>query len=119
MFRLLAKPLTRAEQEQIISEKLAWILRACQPTKILLFGSAARFEMSEASDIDLALIFPNGHDLRAAKNSVFKARPKDDWPHDLLFYTENEFAESVAKGGGAAFLAAEEGVILFNQKDAT
>ncbi len=117
MFKLLAKPLTRAEQEQLIQEKLAWILGACQPSKIILFGSAASLAMTDASDIDMVLIFPNDQDLSATKMAVFKARPKEDWPQDLLFYTQREFSDSVAKGGGAAFIAAEDGIVLWEKKE--
>lgn len=116
MFKLLAKALSRQEQEEIIAEKLLWIQNACLPNRIVLFGSAARFEMSESSDIDLILIFPNTTDLLATKTAVFKARPKTDWPHDLLFYTEESFLASVRRGGGAAFIAAKDGVILFERK---
>ena len=116
MFKLLAKALTPEEQQQLIQAKLAWILRACQPNRVILFGSAARLEMTDASDIDLILIFPDDHDVRTTKNIVYKARPKDDWPQDLLFYTEQEFDSSLAKGGGAAYVAAAEGVILFEKE---
>ena len=57
MYKLVATKLAPGEQEHIISKKLAWILQACHVERIVLFGSAARGEMTTASDVDLALIF--------------------------------------------------------------
>jgi predicted nucleotidyltransferase len=116
LFKLFAKPLLRTEQEALIAAKLAWILESCRPVKIILFGSAAHFQMTDGSDIDLILIFQDSVDLKSIKDTVFKARPKDDWPHDLLFYTEKQFNQSVASGGGAAYLAKSEGRVLYSQE---
>ncbi len=69
--------------------------------------------MTDASDIDLILIFADTDNLKTVREKVFKARPKDDWPHDLLLYTETQFHKSVASGGGAAYLAQIEGRVLF------
>ena len=115
MFKLLAKPLSIDDQNNLVSEKLDWILKCCRPTKVILFGSAARYEMTDASDIDLVLIFPDTVDLSIIKESVFKSRPRDDWPHDLLFFTESQFIKSCASGGGVAYLAQNEGRTLFQR----
>lgn len=115
MYKLVAKKLSPAEQEQLIREKLAWLLQACRPERIVLFGSAARGEMTTASDIDLALIFNSDSELKAARRAVYRARPKDDWPHDILFYTAEGLKVSAAKGGGAAYLIETEGKTLFQR----
>ncbi|NBC28661.1 MAG: hypothetical protein GVY29_01555 [Spirochaetes bacterium] len=44
------------EREEIVRRKKDWILSACRPREIWLFGSAARGELTEASDIDLAVL---------------------------------------------------------------
>ena len=115
MYKLVAKKLTPGEQEQLISKKLAWILQACSPERIVLFGSAARGEMTTASDIDLALIFNTDIELKAARSNVYRSRPKDDWPHDILFYTADSLKLSAAQGGGAAYLIETEGKTLFQR----
>ena len=113
MFKLFAKPLTRADQDAIISAKLAWILSQVNPMRVILFGSAANFQMTDASDIDLIVTFASTEERDSSRVLLFKARPKDDWPHDLLLLTEEEFAQSVAKGGGAAYVASQEGRVLY------
>ena len=117
MTKLFSQKLTIAEQDAIIQKKLAWILAACSPRKILLIGSAATYEMTNGSDVDLLIIFDDSTELALAKENLFQSRPRDDWPHDLLFYTPQSFAKSVATGGGAAWLAAREGKILFGKDE--
>ncbi|MBM4251547.1 MAG: nucleotidyltransferase domain-containing protein [Deltaproteobacteria bacterium] len=113
MFKLFAKPLSRADQDAIVSAKLVWILSQVNPTRVILFGSAASYQMTDASDIDLILTFASIEERDSSRVMLFKSRPKDDWPHDLLLLTEEEFAQSVAKGGGAAYLASQEGRVLY------
>lgn len=115
MYKLVATKLAPGEQEHIISKKLAWILQACNLERIVLFGSAARGEMTTASDVDLALIFNTEAELKVARNNVYRARPKDDWPHDILFYTTESLKLSAAQGGGAAYLIETEGKIMFQR----
>ena len=83
------------------------------PLRIILFGSAANGEMTEASDVDLIVIYANNTDLKETQKNIAKTRPKDDWPHDLLLYTEEAFKKSVQKGGGVCWLAEREGNIIF------
>ena len=91
MFKLFAKALTKEEQNSIIQAKLSWILAQTAPNKIVLFGSAASYEMTDASDIDIIVIFANKDDRDLARQKLFLSRPKDDRPHDLLLLSEEEF----------------------------
>ncbi|MFW7378236.1 MAG: nucleotidyltransferase domain-containing protein [Oligoflexus sp.] len=118
MLKLTARPLDKNEQESIIHEKLSWILANCSPKKVILFGSAARREMTEASDIDMIIIFSNEQDLKAEQNRLNRSRKPTDWPQDLIFYSASDFQRSVATGGGAAWLANKEGQIIFSDEEA-
>ena len=113
MFKLFAQPLSPADQDAIVSAKLAWILSQVNPMRVLLFGSAASYLMTDASDIDLIVTFASIEERDRSRALLCKSRPKDDWPHDLLLITEEEFARSVAKGGGAAYLASQEGRVFY------
>ncbi|MFW6368862.1 MAG: nucleotidyltransferase family protein, partial [Spirochaetota bacterium] len=53
----LPAPVSAEDADHIVGLKLRWILSACTPLEVWLFGSAATGEMTEASDIDLALLF--------------------------------------------------------------
>ncbi len=113
MFKLFAKALTREEQESIVDVKLTWILSQVTPHEIILFGSAASYQMTDASDVDLIVIFASKVERDSARQQLFKSRPKEDWPHDLLLLTQEEFQTSAAKGGGAAYVAQQEGRIIY------
>ncbi|MCX6131835.1 MAG: nucleotidyltransferase domain-containing protein [Proteobacteria bacterium] len=116
MFKLLAKALNRAEQDEIISSKLAWILSHSQPQVIILFGSAVAYRMTDASDVDLIVTFADKQQREQARQELFKSRPKDDWPHDLLLLTSEEFARSASTGGGAAYVAKTEGRVIYQSR---
>ena len=118
MSKLFSKKLTRFQQDEIIQKKVAWILAACKPSKIILVGSASTYDMTDGSDVDLVIIFDREDEISAAKQPLYASRPRDDWPHDLLFYTHDSFERSKATGGGLAWVAANEGKILF-KKDET
>ena len=68
----------------MVKSKLGWILDGCHPTRVFLFGSAARNELTDHSDIDFAVIFDSENDLRAARKSIFSRPRPDDWPQDIL-----------------------------------
>ena len=113
---LTARALSPEEIAALVQKKKDWILGACSPECIILFGSAARGEMTEASDIDLIIIFSDVADQKCAREQLWKARPADDWPADIIFHTTNSFRDSCNKGGGASWLASREGIVLFRRE---
>ena len=52
---------------EILEEIVRRIVKAVQPKKIILFGSAAREEMGPDSDLDLLVVKPCGHRRRTAR----------------------------------------------------
>lgn len=62
--------LSAEETERIIADKLRLILEASSPSAIILFGSAARGEMTEASDLDLALVYADEASLRNGRAAI-------------------------------------------------
>ena len=113
MYKLFAKALSKEEQDGIIKTKLAWILSQVRPLEIILFGSAASYQMTDASDVDLIVTFAKKEERDRARQLLFQSRPKDDWPHDLLLLTEDEFRKSAARGGCAAYVAQQEGRVIY------
>ncbi|MEZ4740986.1 MAG: nucleotidyltransferase domain-containing protein [Bdellovibrionota bacterium] len=113
--RLLSKKISNAQIERIVAAKIDWLSKIQEIYQIVLFGSAATKTMTETSDIDLILIFENEAKMKAGKEKIYKSRPVDDWPQDLLFYTKKEFEERVKKGGGVCYIASKEGTIIFRR----
>jgi predicted nucleotidyltransferase len=62
--KLLAKKLLQNQIDAIVQKKMNWITSNSDPLKVILFGSASNGEMTEASDVDIILIFPNYTDLK-------------------------------------------------------
>ncbi len=113
---LTARELSQEDIAALVQKKKDWILGACSPQCVILFGSAARGEMTEASDIDVILIFASLDDLKHARENLWKKRPVDDWPADIIFHTPNSFRASCDKGGGASWLANREGKVIYGEK---
>ena len=113
--KLLSKTLSKETQDSLVQKKLDWILACCSIEKIILFGSACSYEMTDSSDIDLILIFEDKKSLDLNKIALYKNRPQDDWPHDLIFHTVESYNKSVDSGGGAAYIAHKEGRVIYNR----
>jgi len=116
LMKLSAKKLSSKEVEEIILKKKNWILSCSNPLKIILFGSAARGEMTDSSDVDLIVIYDNFSDLKKVQHDLFLKRSKDDWPHDLLILSESDHERQCQKGGGACWLAQTEGKVIYERK---
>lgn len=118
MIRIPARTLSSREAHDVLTAKSDWILACTRhadalPLRIIAFGSAARDQLREDSDIDLALLFRTHDELRRAKAAVYAAPRPDLWPLDLLFYTTDEFHERAARGG-VCMLIRNEGHTLFS-----
>lgn len=106
--------LSSAASQELVSSVQAWILARCRPWRLVLFGSGAREELSEASDLDLALVFLTQAELDAARTALCSGPRPVDWPLDLLFALAPE-AEEKARRGGVWQLIREEGRVLFSE----
>jgi hypothetical protein len=49
---LVPAPIAKDEAERIVHDKLRWILGSSDPLAVIVFGSAARDEMTERSAFD-------------------------------------------------------------------
>ena len=117
MIRRISQPLSEAEQNEVLENKLRWLLEACEreaslPHRILVFGSAARGELREDSDIDIALVFADEQTMGKARKAVARSPRTDLWPVDLLYFTQEEF-RTKAETGGVCMLIRDEGRVLW------
>jgi predicted nucleotidyltransferase len=114
MSRFLPKPVSAEVCQNVLARKKNWILTLCSPARVIVFGSAARNELTDHSDIDLALLFENSEDLNAAREVVFYRDPDDEWAQDLLLYLESDF-ERRKHLGGVCQLIFEEGICIYER----
>lgn len=110
--KLIAKRLSKEEQETLIQRLREIVLLRVKPEMLLLFGSASRLEMTDASDLDLVVVMSSPDSLKPAQKALLHCSVLLDWPIDILLIDRETF-EHKARMGGVYFLAQQEGRILF------
>lgn len=113
--RFLAKKLSEEEINELVHNIIADFSSAPGLRSILLFGSAANGTMTDASDIDVILIFDTKESSSRARKSVGSLRRKSAWPMDLLCVDIKTFQRK-SKVGGIYFVAQNEGRVIFGEK---
>lgn len=102
--------------ENLISSLCDYITSCCMPERIIIFGSAARQEMTEMSDLDIIVLIPTKIEIESARQAYFGQPSPIDWPVDILFMTTANFASRAAIGG-VCYIAEKEGRIVYQRKD--
>lgn len=110
--RLTAKKLTRAEIDLLLSYVVADFRDLPGLICAVVFGSAADYTMTEASDVDVALIFQKPEEAKNAQRDCHKFRKLASWPMDLLCIDQEKFLEK-SRVGGVFFVIKQEGRVLF------
>lgn len=110
---LTPRALSPAESNELIERNLNFFLRVSEPKAIVLFGSAARGQMTEASDLDFALIYQDTDSLEQGRTEIYAAMGPDNvfWPRDIVFFTADELLLKAEKGG-LCQLILQEGRVL-------
>jgi uncharacterized protein len=84
-----------------------------QPTKIILFGSQARGDADDHSDVDLLVIKPHVADRYEEMVRLQRSLRGLLLPVDLLVVSEQEFEERANRPGTAERAAQREGHVLY------
>jgi len=86
--------------------------QACAAERVILFGSRATGRASADSDVDLALILPDGSNARATLNGAHRLLWPRKFPIDLVAITATVWAEK------STLLAREieaQGIVLYER----
>ena len=86
--------------------------KASNCEQVYLFGSEARGEAHEGSDVDLALIIPDGVSPRQALRAAIRATAQRSHPIDLVVIAHSNWTS------GQSLLARQirqEGILLYGQ----
>lgn len=89
------------------------LLSVMDPVKVILFGSAARGEASEDSDIDLLIVLETDDTVEEAIRARL-AIGAIGVPIDILVYTPEEFSELSRDRHSVVYDAINEGKVLHN-----
>ena len=109
--------LSRDEAQEITDAKISWILSACVPSEVWLFGSAASNRMTKASDVDIALVFKTPESLKDSRKKLYATPRPDNWPQDIVFFVADDFRRR-STIGGLPMLIVQDGVRIHPEKPA-
>jgi len=79
--------------EQKLQELTERIVKAVQPLKIVLFGSAARGEMGPNSDLDVLVVMPDGVHRRKTGQFIYRHLRGFGFAKDIVVVTESDVAK--------------------------
>lgn len=98
---------------EIIVETIKRILSVIQPTKVILFGSAARGEMHENSDIDLLIVTPAGTHRRKTAQKIYRNMIGVGFAADIVVITEDDLERYKEHHGMIIHQALEDGRVIY------
>jgi uncharacterized protein len=101
-------------QKEIISNLIPLLQTCTEAEKIYLFGSFARNEATNWSDIDLLFIVNNSSDGQIVQRKFNKARRGFPIAFDILCVEQSRF-EKMSLIGGVCAVVAKEGRVLFER----
>lgn len=96
-------------------ENLLDHLHAHHPEQIYLFGSWARDEADELSDVDLAMIMKSDEPFLERSATMMKSLPTNVGAVDLLVYTPEEFRQMLLDGNAFVEMLIEEGKVIYGR----
>lgn len=104
--------------QQGINQVVRKLVAAANPSKVLLFGSYARGEANEDSDLDLLVVEPvvvenKGMEMVRLRRVVGGV----GIGVDILVYSEDEFARRGQVPGTVIYWALREGRVLYDARD--
>lgn len=99
----------------IIDDMVERIVREFNPEKIILFGSHARGDASQWSDVDLLVVMPDGTDRRKSAAAVRRVLADLLVSKDIVVTTPDEIRRQGDLVGTVLRPALREGRVLFER----
>jgi predicted nucleotidyltransferase len=99
--------------EKAFRQAIRRIRQVAQPSKIILFGSYARGEATEDSDLDLMIILPGKPDKMAEIIRLRRAIGALGVGVDVLVFSEEEARRRGQVPGTVIYWANKEGKVLY------
>jgi predicted nucleotidyltransferase len=121
-FDLLRSPVTLTKWQQrhwpAVERELERIVQALQPLapeRVILFGSHARGDFHEGSDIDLVIIWETGERFLDRIDRVFERISPCTMPVEVLVYSPAEYEQMKQRGSVLAECVEQEGHVLYER----
>ena len=97
---------------EIIDRAVRILAEAAKPTRIIVFGSYARGDAREDSDLDLLVIEPRVEDRAREMVRLRRALRPLRIPVEILVYSADEVARWGDQPGSALYWALREGTVV-------
>lgn len=107
----LKKKIRFEDVRQEVEPAIEKIRAAINPEAIYLFGSLARDEFTDQSDIDLLIVMNQPSQIKLARQKVAKLRPLSRFPMDIIWMSADDFNRK-SQTGGVAQIVKEEGRLM-------
>ena len=100
---------------ELLAKAIAAVRSECEPVRIVLFGSAARGELTDESDIDLLVVVEHLKLDEGRRDVAFRIRERIGYEAraDVLVETESAVAEAAESLAGILRTASEDGVTVY------
>jgi predicted nucleotidyltransferase len=102
----------RAQLEQVV----ACIVAACNPVRVILFGSFARGDDTAMSDLDLCIILAQAEDWFERQRQFRRLVNLPGIEVEPHIYTVGEFAKMLEQENPLALQIRKEGKVLYEQQ---
>ena len=99
----------------VITEMVDRIVREFNPEKIILFGSQARGDAREYSDVDLLVVMPDGTDRRETAVAILDLLGDLPVAKDVIVTTPDEVSRRGHIVGTVLRPALREGSVLYER----
>ncbi len=103
------------DREAKIKEMVTRITERFAPERIILFGSHARADASDSSDVDLLVLFSEVEDPRKQAAEMYAALAGCGMPKDIIVSTLGQFERYRDVVNTIYWPAAREGRILYTR----
>jgi uncharacterized protein len=101
--------------QDYIGELTDRIVAAFRPMQVILFGSHARGEASDASDVDLLVVLPNVEDKRKAAIEIRRSLADLPVSKDIIVTSPEEISRRGNSIGSVLRPALREGRVLYER----
>lgn len=105
----------RADIDAIVATMVKRIAELFAPERIVLFGSRARGDAKDWSDVDLLVVMPNGTDRRAAAVEMRRSLRGLPVAKDIVVTTPDHIAHRGHVIGTVLRPALREGKVLYER----
>lgn len=103
----------RKPDPQIVSELINRIVETVHPLRIILFGSSARGEMNENSDLDVLVIMPDGVHRRRTAQTIYRGLRGLGFAVDVVVATPTDIRDYGRNPSLVLYPAIQEGKEIF------